>query len=439
MKQTLRCGLFIVLGLTLLGQGCQRPRSTPASSQNVEAPPERQTGIAEGFHRVVSIKPWIEPTEADPGGIAALTRHMGMAPWRIVREGAKEKLVVAERVPAYEGKLYDTVVLGSVRTAGGLKHIAYLVQDGGKWFVVVDQREEPAFDGIAYDTIILSPDGTRVAYAVNTSVAGVNIREWVVDGKKLPESTQLRDVTFSPDGKRLAYHITTDKGKTRLYVDGEVAVSYDMATLEHLTFSSDSRGVLYVLCGQGGRKCAVIDGKEGPVFEQIKWNYPGWEQAFFFSPDPKRVAYVGQRKGQDILVVDQVPGEPLGEAKIWNLKFSPDSKHLAAMAGRSYEDQFVIADGIRSTPRGRVIFDSITFSPDGRYVAYMTSVEGGWTVVVNDTAGTVYEKLGIAERPPLQFISADGLQYVAAKGNERFVVEERLVPQETGRRVGATR
>jgi len=368
-----------------------------------------------------------------------------MAPWRVARDGAKERLVVGSRpflrpvegveppyrgLPAfYEGKLYDSVSLNSVRATPDLKHIAYLAKDGDRLFVVVDHREEPAIARIAYDTIRLSNDGSRVAYAINTHSGGY--REWIADGQKLAESHFMRELAFSPDGKRLAYHVTTGKGQTRLYLDGKVVASYEMASLRHLTFSPDSQRLLYVLEKQG--TCAVVDGREGPVFERIKWNYPGWDQVFFFSPDHKRVAYVGQREGMDTLVVDQSPGEPLQGAQILGMKFSPDSRHLAVMAGGPNQKWFVILDGTPTTPRGHVIFNRMTFSPDGRYLAYVTRTGDGWTVVVNDVAGIVYEKIACAGRSPLRFISANQLRYVAWKGDEMFIVDEHLASPPSGR------
>ena len=407
------------LGSPTSGEGAQ----SQSLARQIDAP-----------RRIVTTRPWEPSTDG-----AELRVMRGMAPWRVVTKGDKYKLVVGSRtfltVPqglqqpskqlpvSYEGKLYDSVWENSVRATPDLKHIAYLARDGNKQFVVVDHREEPAFDGIAYDTIRLSDDGSRVAYMVNQRTS----RNWVADGRLLPESTFLRELAFSPDGKRLAYHITTDAGQTRLCVDGKVAITYDKASIEHLTFSPDSKRVLYVLAQPESQYRAVIDGQIGPAFEKIKWNYPGWQQVFFFSPDHTRVAYVGQQQGKDILVVDQSPGEPLEDAQVLGIKFSPDSKQLAAMAGRPGQKWFLVADGTRTTPRGHVIFNSITFSPDGRYLAYMTSTDGGWTVVVNDSPGAVYERLASAERQPLRFVAADRLQYGAAKGAEVITIEERLV------------
>ncbi|MCG3180621.1 MAG: hypothetical protein BIFFINMI_02983 [Phycisphaerae bacterium] len=369
MNRAISVLYFAVLGPGLLCSGCRKqdsagPPPPPAASQ-----PDRSLGVIE---QEVAEVPWDKRD---------LSRVYGMAPWRVVRVGEKMRMVM----DGYTGKLYDAVSENSVRATPDLNHIAYLVRNEGRAFVVVDHREEPAFERIAYDTIHLSDDGSRVAYALNTHSGGYV--EWIADGHRLAESHFLRELAFSPNGKHLAYHVTTGDGKTRLYLDGQVKVLYDMASIQHLMFGPDSERLAYVLFKQGRQCCAAIDGNEGPIFERIKWNYPGWNQVFFFSGDGNRVAYVGQRDGEDFLVADQTVNEPLMDAQILGIKFSPNGEHVACMAGLPDSKWFLIVDGQRTTPRGHIGFDSITFSPDSRQLAYTTTYDGGGKIIMVDVPG----------------------------------------------------
>jgi Tol biopolymer transport system component len=424
MERLLRGLLLAVLVFGLLCAACRRQEKTGVRGSASEsrpaqlAPPARRVRLAERFERIATTRPCKQSDSRRFGEIS-----MGMAPWRAVREKDKVR-VVSTFQPSYAGKLYDAVFINSVRITPDRKHIAYLARDGDRQFVVVDHREEPAFEQIQYDTIQLSNDGARVAYHVRGS-------EWIADGKKLPESTFLRDLTFSPDGKRLAYDVTGDKGESRLYLDGKVVASYKTKSLSRLTFSPDSKHLLYVL--RHGRKCSVvIAGRTGPSFDQIKWNYPGWEQAFFFGPHNKRVVYVGRQEGKDVLVVDETPGEPLEHNQILGIKFSPDGKQVAAMVGRARKKWFVMVNAERTTPRGHVLFRTITFSPDSRYLAYVTRIGNGWSVVINDTPGSVHDRISFSESKTIHFDRPDRFSYLVEKGNETFVVEERLVPHTAG-------
>ncbi len=58
---------------------------------------------------------------------------------------------------------------------------------------------------------------------------------------------------------------------------------------------------------QGSRMVVMVDGVEGPPFDAIVTSGSG---AAVFSPDGKRVAYIGRRNGQQIAVIDGKEGPP---------------------------------------------------------------------------------------------------------------------------------
>ena len=156
-----------------------------------------------------------------------------------------------------------------------------------------------------------------------------------------------------------------------------------------------------------------------------------------FSPDSQRLAYVAERDGKLVVVVDDL--HFTGYDAI-NSKpvFSPDSKHFAFIA-QSGRGQTVVVDGKAgplhegigdgdpvfspgsdrlaytiTTPRGAALatvdvkhpgefssgpwFDGIArgmpvFSPDGRRVAYVAGKAGKFLVVVDEHSGHPYEAI----------------------------------------------
>jgi len=80
------------------------------------------------------------------------------------------------------------------------------------------------------------------------------------------------------------------------------------------------------------------------------------------SPDSKQVAYVAERDGKKVVVVDGIKGKEYDAVMVGDAFFSPDSKRIAygARRGRYY---FVVVDGIEGKkynaplPGSKVIFD----------------------------------------------------------------------------------
>jgi hypothetical protein len=210
-------------------------------------------------------------------------------------------------------------------------------------------------------------------------------------------------------------------------MDNKLVTESKMTRFSRLRFSPDGKDLLYVQY-HAGKYSAVIAGKTGPKFDSIKWNYPGWGQAFFFSPDARHVAYVGRRSGKDILVVDNKPGEPVTGTEIIGIKFSDDSKQFAAIANGGNLKWFVIWNGLSTTPRGMLGAGDIMFSPNGHRLLYTTRVKGGMMLIVNDTPSQIYETIIKDTGPLIRFRSPDKFDYLIKKGDKTLLVEEHLVP-----------
>jgi hypothetical protein len=111
-----------------------------------------------------------------------------------------------------------------------------------------------------------------------------------------------------------------------------------------------------------------------------------------FSPDSRRLAYIGRQEDDLYAVVDDEPGK--ANLAVQSLTFSSDSRSFAYIAdhigdeyvlvgGEAYELQSVVVDG-REYGVHRNIQSPIVFSPKGDYVAYIAGLPGDQFALVGD-------------------------------------------------------
>jgi Tol biopolymer transport system component len=93
-----------------------------------------------------------------------------------------------------EGKPYDGIGTGTLIFSPDGKRLAYAVQTGNKWHVVVDGKEGRPYDSVISGTLAFSPDGKRVAYGAEQG----NKQSVVVDEK---ESRQYDSIVTLGGGK----------------------------------------------------------------------------------------------------------------------------------------------------------------------------------------------------------------------------------------------
>ena len=104
-----------------------------------------------------------------------------------------------------------------------------------------------------------------------------------------------------------------------------------------------------------------------------------------------------------------------------SLTVSPDSQRVACGAIVS-DKAFMVVDGKERKP-----YDGIAapiFSPDSQRVAYGAKVGSKVLVVVDGKEGKPYD--GIVRGGKIIFDSADRLHYLALKGADVYLVEERI-------------
>lgn len=217
----------------------------------------------------------------------------------------------------------------------------------------------------------------------------------------IPEGTVPGTIVVSPDGTRLAYVLDTGRGH-RVILDGKEQPVFTFIFPKTLRFSPDSKRFAYTVGLNANRKpptAVVIDGKQGPVFDQIRPSEDGSNT--YFSPDGKRVAYVAERKGQSLAVVDGVEGKAHpGVLATAGVIWSRDGRRWGAMMMTQEQKGYVIIDdaagqlhdmltvpaGTNSTGSEVVEYAAdrgITFSADGSHYAYGAQ-NGGHSVLMVD-------------------------------------------------------
>jgi hypothetical protein len=272
------------------------------------------------------------------------------------------------------------------------QHVHYRAESGGKQFVVLDGKDGQKYDSIEENSYKISPDGKRAAYLARDFERLGQKYVAVVDGKESKPHDHISEPMFSPDSRRVAYVASTFKPE-RQRVAHEVA---------------------------------IIDGIEGERFDRVG-------PYFYFSPNGGRVAYIAERNGKSVLVVDD---KKFVYDKILDIKFSADglrilfaaqlgSRTVLALDGQEFKSELS-----RAEPAQAKVWDShedeSTFSPDGSRLAYVALVGGNDVAIVDGVMGQPYDDID-----DLQF-TADGkhIVYTARRGASVFVVVDQVEGKE---------
>jgi hypothetical protein len=260
-----------------------------------------------------------------------------------------------------------------------------------------------------------SEDDLHVAWAQLTEDGKLIV---VVDGKT--DSVKYDDVSFivmSPKGERIAYPVRKGS-KWYVVIDGKEGPAYDEISRSAITFSPDGKRFAY-----GARKSdrwfVVLDGK---AFPEDGHDFVGY---FAFSPDSKKFVYAARKGNQQSFVVNGKAG------RMYNVTsepvFSPDSKHLAYIAIDSNNLQCIVLDGKEGKEYKWVT--NPMFSSDSKHIAYSVMKEGEKRLVVVDgKEGPVYEMQRAID--PVIFGPNDNrVAYGAMKGGKGVaVIDEKEGP-----------
>lgn len=291
------------------------------------------------------------------------------------------------------------------------RHCVTVEPDGDKIRVYVDGKPGPSYENIHEAKAVVSPDGRRWAvYLTDTDYTSF----LALDGKRMPNTGWVVHdlMKFSPDGRHFAY--VTGGARWNVVLDGVKVkgLAGEVCPVNELVFSP-AGGRLAFLAESDDKVTAYVDGEPGLRFD----NAFGLE----FSPDGKRVVYIGRSKGDrgdvDQVVLDGRRGPK--QQVIWaNPVFSSDSKHLA-YSGEDSAGHRVFLDGTPGPYYTEV--SEVAFSGDGQTLSYLAQERDTWKVFVNQE---VKHFFGDGSEPSLLQLDQTGanMAYLLESGGRYLVM-----------------
>ena len=180
---------------------------------------------------------------------------------------------------------------------------------------------------------------------------------------------------------------------------------------------------MWLVFRAGIKRFVVVDGKEGEQYDDI------FEGSLIFSPDSKHVAYVAGISDKQFVVVDGKEERKYDGIGI-PLIFSPDNNRVAYVAGVGNNKHLVVMDGKEGEQYDDILEGSLIFSPDSKCVAYVAGVDDKQLVVIDGKKGNQYDEIFIWSGGniigKIIFDSHDTFHYIARKGSGIYLVEERI-------------
>ena len=257
--------------------------------------------------------------------------------------------------------------------------------------VKLDGKDGRPYDGIGVEALVFSPDSRRLAYPAQRGT------RWhvVLDGKEGEPFGGIGEIVFSPDSKHVAY-LARRGGRWHVVRDGRVSASFHGIFRRTLVYSADSKRLGGVVMAGPGKAQVVLDDRPGPVFRQVA--------GLTFSPDSKRVAYIGRDEGRASVVLDGKRGPPFDEISEVALGRGGRVAYLA----RRLQAWMSVVDGVEGKAYQGVA--GLVFSPDGAHLAH-AALQGDAAFVVHDSVeGTRHDGIRV---PTLGFTKTGRLIYVA--------------------------
>lgn len=188
-----------------------------------------------------------------------------------------------------------------------------------------------------------------------------------------------------------------------------------------VTMSEDGNH-LAIVTSKGSREVVLVDGVEGPVFDEIpKFFGSNGNVAPVLSATGGHSAYLGRRGGDFIAVVDgkeagtvataqESKGQLIGASMGWTFWLSHDGSHVAYAAYSGGKCAMVV-DG-KPGPAYKQLDLQQTFMAGNRLIYVAETDDDKWHAVVDGKPGPAYFKIGFLVMTP------DGAHYAYAAGRQ---------------------
>jgi Tol biopolymer transport system component len=342
----------------------------------------------------------------------------GHVAW-IVEKGGKYCVIVdGEKSPEYdslEEEGFQFIFEGG--------HYAYKACQDNKYHAVVDGKIGKGYDEIETDAEYGTDISTSEGEYLNVAYRAKDGDHWhiVFNDDEGPAYDWVGDPIFSEDGSKLRYYANRND-KEYIYFNNKESPAYDY--IGYSIISPDSNRLAFE-ARKSGKKTIVCDNREGPEYDHV--------EKLRFSPNSKHLAYAAYKNGKTIVIVDgqesalydEMPGinweEPSYNEGGELIQFSNDSNHYAYIVKRN-GNCVVVIDGIEYPGHDKVPW--IQFSPVGGHWAYEAHKGDEWFVCHEGKEGARYKEFPEDAEFYGKRFSLDGerFAYVAIKNDKRIIV-----------------
>lgn len=318
---------------------------------------------------------------------------------------------------------YDAINENSIRfSSKGM--MAYSATLNGKQLNVIGKQEGKAYDDVGF--VVFNRDGSKAAYR-----ARKGLQQYVVQNGKISSAYDwVGDISFSQDGRHILYDIKL-KDQHLIVLDSLKGQSHEFlhSYILHPNGKEMAYGISKPESPEHEFTEYVMDrGKEEGPYEQVLIN------SLVFSPDGKELVYGAQlplikelnglRKEVDAyewFIVRNGKMQTRYNMLQGAILFSPDGRHLAYGAERDIK-RLVNLDG-KEGPLYDDLYQ-LQFSSDSRHLAYTVRSGKQVTLVLDGKDGAYYDDF--PGQKEFRFDSNNSFHYLAIRGDELFVVEERF-------------
>ena len=216
----------------------------------------------------------------------------------------------------------------------------------------------------------------------------------IIDGVESEKYDSVYGARFSPDGKHTAY-VGKLNGKYCAVIDGRRGPEFDEIKCyiqspespETILYTPDSQHYGY-LARNGKSWFAVVDGQPQPA-PDVEFNMAG---PLALTADGKHTAFLGQQGMKRMVVVDgrAQPGPETNYFKVEQLVLSPDGKRWAYKAQQTNRNWLVVVDGVAGPEYDEISAGWPAFTPDGKHLAYVAHLDKKWVLVTDGQPGPEY-------------------------------------------------